>query len=315
VRWFSEKAKQDLSALIGLLNKARLGNEERNLLAAILSATTREVSYCRKDQWKLHRMTKRSRSCHRVSVWEVFRRRLKTTIEELETGEDFGASIRVVTGDTRNLHTVLRTKNNAQRFDVVITSPPYGDSKTTVQYGGISAICLGVVQHLRGLGIKSARGAEIDRNCLGGNSCIGIRKGGSERSLLDLHRVWCGGRDNPVRGKVIDFLLDLESCCAEICKCLRMGGVAVFVVGRRSTGGWRVKMDRFLISSLEAKGMCLVSAATRRIEKKMTPLVVSRRGRSGKGEGWNRDKVITMATEFVLVFRKGPGELLDEMSA
>src|SRR3546814_20394921 len=34
-------------------------------------------------------------------------------------------------------------------FDVVLTSPPYGDSRTTVQYGSASAICLDVVSRIQ----------------------------------------------------------------------------------------------------------------------------------------------------------------------
>jgi hypothetical protein len=43
-----------------------------------------------------------------------------------------------------------------------MTSPPYGDSRTTVQYGAASALCLSVVSRLCGLEQLGMLGREID---------------------------------------------------------------------------------------------------------------------------------------------------------
>src|SRR5207302_1608175 len=73
-------------------------------------------------------------------------------------------------GDSTNSERIKRLKNKEGAFDLGITSPPYGDSQTTVQYGGISSLCLGVLKHLKNLQIPLMSSASIDRCCLGGSS-------------------------------------------------------------------------------------------------------------------------------------------------
>jgi site-specific DNA-methyltransferase (cytosine-N4-specific) len=50
-------------------------------------------------------------------------------------------------------------------FDHVLTSPPYGDSNTTVQYGAASGICLDVVTRISGLEAFFVAGSRIDSAC------------------------------------------------------------------------------------------------------------------------------------------------------
>ena len=61
VTWFSPKCSQELFSLLDLLNGFKLQGNELAFVAAILSATAREVSYCRDDQWKLHRLSAKER--------------------------------------------------------------------------------------------------------------------------------------------------------------------------------------------------------------------------------------------------------------
>ena len=73
VSWFSAKAKRELSALIWFINRCALRPQELDLVAGILSATAREVSYCRNDQWKIHRMPPAERSgLQEISLHRVF---------------------------------------------------------------------------------------------------------------------------------------------------------------------------------------------------------------------------------------------------
>jgi hypothetical protein len=66
---------------------------------------------------------------------------------------------------------------------------------------------------------------------------------------------------------------ELELSCKEIAKVLRRGGQAVFVIARRSVGGWRLNLDHFLIDTFMRQNLQLDEICTRRIEGKMTPLV------------------------------------------
>src|SRR5207248_1172243 len=109
------------------------------------------------------------------------------------------------------------------------SSPPYGDSRTTVGYGDVSALCLGVLQHVRKLGLKYVAPAILDDSCLGGERC--------ERSpLVDVRDYWLGSTDNPGRNRVQFFLDDLGVACAQMNSVLEKKARIVFVVARRNVG-------------------------------------------------------------------------------
>ena len=301
VEWFSPKTRTELSALINWINDAHLEYEEFNFVAAILSATVREVSYCKDDQWKLHRMSRDARALFFKSPWTVFERRLRSALQNLSHFTHLQGTLRSITGDACRLSDVLLECGETSCFDLVLTSPPYGDSRTTVQYGGMSGICLGVLRHLRGLDIEIISGGEIDRRCLGGRA-LETEESKSEARLLQ-PRYWHGGVKHPARNRVHRFLWELELCCREITKVLKRGGQAVFVIARRTIGGWRLNLDCFLMDSFMRKNLRLEGICTRRIEGKVTPAVINRYGRSVREEYFG-NRVHTMQEEHILVFRK-----------
>jgi site-specific DNA-methyltransferase (cytosine-N4-specific) len=301
VDWFSPEVKRELSTLIHIINQAKLKRRELDLIATILSATVREVSYCRNDQWKLHRISSQARKSFFISPLIVFERRLRSALQELAANYQPAGMLRVVTGDTRKLSDVLQRNMLPQEFDVILTSPPYGDSRTTVQYGGMSGISLGILRHLHGIDLEALQGGEIDRRCLGGQSSDSMNP--KSDNALNHIRYWRGGDRNPARQRVHRFLSDMELCCREISSALRRGGWAVFVVARRTVGGWRLHLDRFIIEVLKHRHMCVEKLFTRQIEKKMAPRTVNSHGRSMQSGATGR-RVITMREEYVLVFRK-----------
>lgn len=304
VPWFSKHAKEELTSIIRFINKRRLPRSELFLVAAVLSATAREVSYSRKDQWKLHRMNGTKRVAFKPSAWQVFNRRLRAVTEELGTSNNLFGSVRVVTGDARNFNNYSLKSDKEGLYDLIITSPPYGDSYTTVQYGGMSGICLGVIRHLKGLTLKEIRGADIDNNCLGGTPKLFPVKNSFKFENIDFHKFWHGSEGNPASRSVKRFLLDIELSCHNLAKALKIGGVAVFVVSRRIVGGWRLKLDKFLIEILRKRGVVFETVRKRRIQRKISPGVVNRKGNTKNGLGSAGIRTKTMREELILVFRK-----------
>ena len=295
VKWFSLRSRRELQEIIHWLNAQRLRKDCKLLLAAILSATARETSFCRQDQWKLHRIPLRKRLKFKKSPWSVFERRCRSAIEELASVSPLKGACQVLQGDSRELVSVLKAHDGPRVFDLVITSPPYGDSHTTVGYGGISGICLGVVEHLGLTQLFLENRCSIDRLCLGGRSYDELN--------LSMRPYWFGGMNNPGRRRVVCFLADLEQCCKQISKSLRPEGRVIYVVARRTVCGYRVYLDHFLNSTMTGLGFFLEQSYSRSIERKNTPYVIDRRGVKSKGRKQG-DHVRTMRTEYVLVFRK-----------
>ena len=234
VKWFSAKAKRELSSLIGLLNETSLSQSELRLAACILSATARDVSFCRKDQWKIHRMPAGERSCFRRSAWQVFLSRLDYVLKEVRRSPRLSGTVRAFIGDATKLE-VVNACNNTAGFDLVFTSPPYGDSRTTVQYGGISSLCLGVLKFLSGLVIPAMPTRSIDACCLGG--ALDGQQSTMTAAGFTVSSFWSGETDTTAARRVTAFLGDLLVACEGFTRRLKHNGHAIFVVGRRTVAG------------------------------------------------------------------------------
>jgi hypothetical protein len=296
VRWFSAQCERELSCLISAVNAFPLSQSSLFLAGTILSATTREVSYCRKDRWKLHRLSDSIRRTHRPNTFFIFERRLRAAIRELRRTGDLTGNCGVLLGDSRDLTKLLADSGQAESFNLLVTSPPYGDSRTTVQYGGMSGICLGVVRYLEGLGHLSSGGSEIDSKCLGG--CSLNTSGLRER----YRKYWNGGSHNPRGTNVYAYLRDLEHACTASIDLICIGGMAIFVVARRKVGGWRLYIDEFLDDILSSRGLRLCRRQTRSIHRKLLPSQVYPWSRSSKPN--HKGAVSTMSKEYILVYIK-----------
>jgi predicted RNA methylase len=290
VGWFSPEAQFELRQIVTWINLLTLSHAARLVLAAVLSATAREVSYCRKGQWKLHRMPIKERQAYCPLAWDVFVRRLRRVIAELESEPSARASTEICEGDCRTLSQISEVSLRGP-FNLVITSPPYGDSRTTVSYGDVSALCLGVIQHLRNIDTVHVSSRSLDNACLGGesqNRC---------KAQFRLRDYWAGGKENEARTRSEQFLMDLGVSCREMNAVLSDDAAVIFVVSRRSAGGRRLYIDEFLKDTLSAFGFSLKTVETRHIVGKMTPPVVNARGTS-----LDPIRVNTMRQELVLSF-------------
>ena len=291
VSWFPKAAEQELGIIISWINSLIIDRSTRMALACILSATVREVSFCRKKQWKLHRMSEEDRQNYKPSPLKVFGRRLGTIQKALQEGNT-QRKVTVVTGDSTSLRAIVSAWGLPQFYDVIFTSPPYGDSRSTVGYGGMSSMCLGVLQHVRDLELPFKSAQIIDSSCLGGSEtqlfiCNAIKK------------YWKGSATTFEWARVSAFLADLALSCQQIAAVSRIGTKAIFIVSRRCVRKRRLYIDRFLQDELRRYGFDLKNRSRRCIERKNTPYLIDRKARSKK-----TDKVKTMDHEFILVFEK-----------
>lgn len=299
VDWFSSSVIGELSQIISWINKAKLREPELLVVAAALSAATRDASYCRKIGWKLHRMGEEERNSFNGSAWNSLERRLQYYVSAINSAPSV-EKVEVIQADTKSalkhsLHTALR-----RPFDVVLTSPPYGDSKTTVQYGAASGLCLDVVSQLDQLSSFFVSGSEIDSTCLGG----GRTKAESMLDLENVKRYWAGSGSSSAGRSVLNFLRDFKHVCDGISSVLKPGGTAIMVVGRRSTGGFRLKLDEFAVGCFEAVGFQLAKRSKRVFQEKRSPRKINRFGRCHSEQLRSRGTIKTMADEIILSFQK-----------
>ena len=294
VRYFGHAREAELWSIVQWLNALSPNAPEMLVLAAVLSATAREVSYCRQDQWKIHRISPRLRRSAQKSAWTVFERRLGSVIVELRHSVPLPGRCAAYPGDARNMCCELAGCNVHRPFDLVITSPPYGDSRTTVQYGGVASLLLSIVTHLRGIDVPAPSGGSIDRGCLGG---VPLARHVDCRGW---HQYWPRAPTHSGWRRVGAFLRDMTEVVQGIDECAAPKCVAAFVVARRSVGAARVRLDSFIHDQFASRGWRLEHRTRRTISAKLTPARVDSKGRS-----FMRSRnTATMREEYVLVFRK-----------
>lgn len=297
VDWFGASVLSELGRIVGWINGLKLPKPERWLVASALSATVREVSYARQSGWKLHRLGADERGARQRCPWQCLERRLRYAIAELRLRDPVSGERFVALGRVGARNGTADSVESLGPYDVVLTSPPYGDSRSTVQYGAASALCLGVVARIEGLDHLAMAGNEIDSSCLGGRSV-------ESSSRIDVKAYWAGARNTKLARKVDFFLSDYEKACEAIAKNVKPGGTAILVVGRRSTGGFRLKLDDFTVDCLARKGFELMAREARTLQRKRVPRRINRFGRSKSASTRKRGAVLTMAKEIVLILRK-----------
>ena len=300
VDWYSEAVKQELGQIVGWINSLGLDEAEKTVVAVALSRAARNASFCRNGRWKLHRVAECQRATHACSAWEAFGTSLRYYVDAVSNASPVLGRVEIVYGQAQRVLEPGRRGALPLPADLILTSPPYGDSKSTVQYGAASSLCLDVVSQLSGLEDLYVPGAEIDAKCLGGRF-TDMKK---VKALDDMRKYWAGSRHNRHAGRVAMFLTDLRVALHSIKSVLGPQGKMVLVLGRRSVGGFRVKMDVFAVDCLAESGFAVESEERRKFQQKRMPKTINRYGRSTDVRLRKRGTTKTMDEETVLVLSR-----------
>ena len=298
VDWFSPSVAVELGQIVAWINELSLGEPEKLLIAAALSAAARDASFARKGNWKLHRIGAEERGALAISAWDCFTRRLTYCVSEAMTDPLASIGGEIGIANALELSDPSSIASRFGPFDVVLTSPPYGDSRTTVQYGAASALTLEVISRIEGLGNLLVLGRDIDSRCLGGG------QSSNGTSIIRVHRYWAGSKNSAEAQPVSKFLGDFGRACSEIAFNLKPGGVAVLILGCRSTGGYRLELDQFAVDCFQDLGFRLASVERRRLHGKHLPRKINRFARSSSPEQRAKGSTQTISHETILVFTK-----------
>jgi hypothetical protein len=178
--------------------------------------------------------------------------------------------------------------------DLMITSPPYGDSRTTVAYGEFSKLSL---QWLDLENLTEKEISNMDRRLMGGSK---FRNGfeytldsPTLRQSLDAIKK----SDIERAGDVYSFYRDLDLAFSAIAKKMKKGGYQFWVVGNRTVKLEKLHTDQILIELSAKYGLVHIHSIDRNIPNKVMPSLNSPTNETGK-------KVTTMTDEHIVIFRK-----------
>lgn len=292
--WFKPRVVLLLSLIKKEINQTA-GLDIREFIFAAFSETVRIVSNRRNGEFKMFRMPPDKVDEFEPDVVKEFTAILNRNIEKMVAFEgacsDIGCDSQISVFDN-NAAALEDIPDNS--VDLVVTSPPYGDSRTTVAYGEFSRLSLQWMD-LFELSDKEIMG--IDKTLMGGDKY----KDGFEYSLPSavLNKSLKRIRDIDLEraGDVYSFYLDLSRSIEEIARKTKSGGYQFWVVGNRIVKGERLSTDQIISEMAQQCGLRHIYTAGRNIVNKSMPSQNSPTNKSGV-------KVSTMTNEHIVVLRK-----------
>lgn len=190
------------------------------------------------------------------------------------------------------LDTAENVDNYNINYDLIITSPPYGDSRTTVAYGQFSSFALDWINDL----IKDfSINYNIDKYSVG-------RKRSIEKDLLEssiLSDVISIIREKDlVRSiDVLNFFNEYYIILKKLLLKLSVNGKVCYIVGNRRVKGIEIPTDQITAQMMLKNGIIIEKILTRDIINKVMPSINSPTNEVGK-----RDK--TMSYEYIVIGKK-----------
>ena len=186
----------------------------------------------------------------------------------------------------------VRKEIPISNVDLVITSPPYGDSKTTVAYGQFSSFSF---DWLKGLNPYGDSDLKLDSLCLGGKKIkeqVPLPSTSLYRTLYEIEKV-----DGKRALEVYSFFYDYFLSIKQIVRTLNDNANVCFVVGNRTVKGVQIEMDFITAEFFESFGLTLENIFVREISNKRMPSKNSPSNKAGKTFN-------TMLYEYIVIMKK-----------
>jgi hypothetical protein len=303
-KWFEEKVQIELSKLYrAIICESSLSI--RKFCWVTLAEVIRLTSNDRTSTFKLHRRSIEEIQNRNISPIDVFFSILKRSIQDvndycsvlsenklIENGQ-YKKQAQVVWGDTS------KEINFDESFDLLVTSPPYGDNQTTVTYGQFSFLPLqwipiaDIDRSINFDYLKTTQ--EIDAKSLGGRSSHSYKE--AEEKLFDssetLKQLFddFNEAERKRAKKVVNFFYDLDQSIDNIQLKLRNGSYMVWTIGNRSVNKRTVRNDLILTELLKLKDAELLTDLDRDILSKRMP------GRNNFSDTMSKEKILIFKTQ------------------
>lgn len=256
--WFSEEVIKYLTYLLNCISKIE-NQEVKNFILVAFSETVREVSYTRTSAFKLHRMSAEKLESFNPDVFGVFRKKLHRNrqgiVAYLEKRKDVETSI----CDTNTANGDLPMPRPIGGYRLVITSPPYGDSQTTVAYGQFSRLSA------EWIGLPDAR--KIDKIAMGGQrTSQTLQNSPISNAINKISAI-----DTKRAQEVNAFYIDLKNSIDAVAKMLSRHSTVCYVVGNRRVKDVTLPTDEFVVYAFGKHGFSHKETIVRNIPNKRMP--------------------------------------------
>ncbi len=285
-KWFRDDIINSLSQIRHciLLEKSQ---DIRKFFWICLSEVIFKFSNDRTSTFKLHALPKEKIDLIEDKCIEYFIKIINDNSEHLNYSNTTSSNI--IYGDSSS---IINNKLKGE-FDIICTSPPYGDNPTTVTYGQASILFLKWIdsKDLYCSQELLEKYTTIDKISVGGEKrkIINTKDIKSLKDFLDKISL-------KKQAKVINFFEDYYISLKCMKKCLSKSGYLIMTIGNRSVDTVRQPLDNITIEIAGKMGLQVVSKFNRNILYKKTPLTLSMTE--------NEKVVKSISEETILIFTK-----------
>jgi len=285
--WFSKSTQKKLAFVLEYINTEISNQNIKDFFKVAFSETVREVSYLKQGEFKLVR-TKKLEVKNDSDVFKIMLSKLhRNKIGLLEFQNACLKETYAHIYDFNTVELIPEEILKPNSVDIVVTSPPYGDSHTTVAYGQYSRFSN------EWLGFKDAK--NVDKKSMGG-----IKHQEAHRFKCDILNdviETIRSKDKKRAEEVLAFYKDYERSISNVSKVIKKGGFACYVVGNRTVKGVNIPTDEITYKLFQGNGFTHVETIIRNIPNKRMPLKNSPTNIPGKTAS-------TMKNEYIVICKK-----------
>ena len=252
--WIPINSAQEIATTLRIIEDFKAPIEFSDLARVVLSDCLRALSNQRAGEWKLYREEgflarnlKEGADINKMDKLPLVRIMTEkirsaihgiTDLSEKLTQSERTKECRVF--DTNSVNQAIFPSAPDEGYDLVVTSPPYGDSATTVAYSQFSWFTN------TWLGLDRRSHGKLASEMMGGN--------GTSPSLIDgqVKKFGCRTIDSAI-SKMEDgfarknyvFYRDYLESIRNVAQNVKKGGFVCYVVGNRTSGEEYMRMDLF----------------------------------------------------------------------
>jgi len=287
--WFKGNVIIELAKIKKAIQSVK-NKDMRNFFMVAFSEIVRKSSNSKNGEFKLVRIKGEKLENFNPNVLELFKRKVKANIagmSDFYNDVDKKSWTKIISGDSSKDNGIRRNS-----IDCIITSPPYGDSRTTVAYGQFSRLSAQWIDLFE----EPDKASGVDNDLLGGKATKELEHSLSSKYLLEtLDKI--SKKDEKRAREVLSFNIGLNECLKQAYKILKPKGYFCVVIGNRQVKQVRIPTDFIIAELAQEIGFTCEDIFVRNIPGKRMPTKNSPTNITGELEE-------TMTKESIVVLRK-----------
>ncbi|OHD06347.1 MAG: hypothetical protein A2086_15515 [Spirochaetes bacterium GWD1_27_9] len=261
--WFKEETIIELSILKKCITQIEQ-IDIQNFFLLILSDVIRKVSLTKHSGFKLHRDKLKLSPSFKPNVFFEFEKLFNKNILLMEEfyieSKNNKTEILLIHGDSRKKQNI-----DENSIDFILTSPPYGDSKTTVAYGQFSRLSWQWIKNDSNI-------YSLDNDLLGGKNNVNFNNEILEFSATLKDQLEIIKNIDSLRAKdVLSFYIDLYETLKNAYFYLKHDKYFVLVTGNRTVKNVFLRTDTIISELAHIIGFKVEKVLFRNIINKRMP--------------------------------------------